>query len=222
MILLRTVVKGNVRSCGHGDSSDDGKSGCDRQVERARSPGQACEAEFCVEGDRIVVDRVGKNRVCADRGLGDRSDGIKQQRLAKAEPAEVLVPAEPANENSGHGRIARQLPGEVFWHLGGMTGAFLETAAIIGVTRELSAAERPKPIGLTINYLRPGRAVDSYANVSIVKQGRRIVAFEARAWQDDANKPIASAFGHFMLRAMRGTDWPEVPLRANPSEQQRS
>lgn len=64
---------------------------------------------------------------------------------------------------------------------------------------------------MTINYLRPGRAVDSYANVSIVKQGRRIVAFEARAWQDDANKPIASAFGHFMLRAMPGTDWPEVP-----------
>jgi uncharacterized protein (TIGR00369 family) len=89
---------------------------------------------------------------------------------------------------------------------GGMTGAFLETAAIVDVTRELGSAAPPKPIGLTINYLRPGRALDSYANVSIVKQGRRIVAFEARAWQDDANKPIASAFGHFMLRAMRGTD----------------
>jgi acyl-coenzyme A thioesterase PaaI-like protein len=94
---------------------------------------------------------------------------------------------------------------------GGMTGAFLETGAIVGVTRELGAAELPKPIGLTINYLRPGRAVDSYADVSIVKQGRRIVAFEARAWQDDPTKPIASAFGHFMLRAMRGTDWPNVP-----------
>ena len=89
---------------------------------------------------------------------------------------------------------------------GGMTGAFLETAAIVGVTRELGAAARPKPIGLTINYLRPGRALDSYANVSIVKQGRRIVAFEARAWQDDREKPIASAFGHFMLRAMAGAE----------------
>jgi uncharacterized protein (TIGR00369 family) len=84
---------------------------------------------------------------------------------------------------------------------GGMTSAFLETAAIVGVTRELGAAAPPKPIGLTINYLRPGRALDSYANVSIVKQGRRIVAFEARSWQDDPDKPIASAFGHFMLRA---------------------
>ena len=82
---------------------------------------------------------------------------------------------------------------------GGVTGAFLETTAIVGVMRELGVSP-PKPIGLTINYLRSGRALDSYANVSIVKQGRRVVAFEAQAWQDDPAKPIASAFGHFMLR----------------------
>ena len=89
---------------------------------------------------------------------------------------------------------------------GGMTGAFLETTAIVGVTRELGAAAPPKPIGLTINYLRSGRALDSFAKVSIVKQGRRIVAFEAQAWQDDPAKPIASAFGHFMLRRTPGSD----------------
>ncbi len=83
---------------------------------------------------------------------------------------------------------------------GGMTGAFLETAAIIGVARELGVSAPPKPIGLTINYLRSGRALDSFARASIVKQGRRVVAFEAQAWQDDPAKPIASAFGHFMLR----------------------
>src|SRR6476646_6584147 len=88
---------------------------------------------------------------------------------------------------------------------GGMTGAFLETTAIIGVTRELGVSP-PKPIGLTINYLRSGRALDSYANVSIVKQGRRVVAFEAQAWQDDPARPIASAFGHFMLRPVPGAD----------------
>ena len=83
---------------------------------------------------------------------------------------------------------------------GGITGAFLETTAIVGVARELGAAATPKPIGLTVNYLRSGRALDSYASVSIVKQGMRVVAFEAKAWQDDPDKPIASAFGHFMLR----------------------
>jgi uncharacterized protein (TIGR00369 family) len=88
---------------------------------------------------------------------------------------------------------------------GGMTGAFLETTAIVGVTRELGVSP-PKPIGLTINYLRSGRALDSYARVSIVKQGRRVVAFEAQAWQDDPSKPIASAFGHFMLRQAPGVE----------------
>ena len=89
---------------------------------------------------------------------------------------------------------------------GGMTGAFLETTAIVGVTRELGASATPKPIGLTVNYLRSGRALDSFASVSIVKQGLRIVAFEAQAWQDDRSKPIATAFGHFMLRRTPGTD----------------
>ena len=87
---------------------------------------------------------------------------------------------------------------------GGMTGAFLETAAIYGVTRELGVSAPPKPIGLTINYLRSGRALDSYAKVSIVKQGRRVVAFEAQAWQDSPTRPIASAYGHFMLRREAG------------------
>src|SRR5665647_1750310 len=89
---------------------------------------------------------------------------------------------------------------------GGMTGAFLETTAIVGVTRELAVSALPKPIGLTINYLRSGRARDSYASASIVKQGRRVVAFETQAWQDDPTKPIASAFGHFMLRQAPGGD----------------
>jgi uncharacterized protein (TIGR00369 family) len=89
---------------------------------------------------------------------------------------------------------------------GGMTGAFLETTAIVGVTRELGGPALPKPIGLTINYLRSGRALDSYARVSIVKQGRRVVAFEAQAWQDDPTRPIASAFGHFMLRKIADAD----------------
>ncbi|CAL76198.1 putative phenylacetic acid degradation-related protein:Thioesterase superfamily [Bradyrhizobium sp. ORS 278] len=88
---------------------------------------------------------------------------------------------------------------------GGMTGAFLETAAIVTVMRELGVPP-PKPIGLTINYLRSGRALDSIASASIVKQGRHVVAFEARAWQDDATKPIATAFGHFMLRQLPGQE----------------
>jgi uncharacterized protein (TIGR00369 family) len=83
---------------------------------------------------------------------------------------------------------------------GGVIGAFLETAAIVGVYREIGLSAAPKPIGLTVNYLRSGRPLDTYARVSIVKQGRRVVAFEAQAYQTDPAEPIASCYGHFMLR----------------------
>jgi acyl-coenzyme A thioesterase PaaI-like protein len=83
---------------------------------------------------------------------------------------------------------------------GGAIGAFLETAAIVGVQREMGLTTVPKPIGLTVNYLRSGRPLDTFARVSIVKQGRRVVAFEAQAYQNDPSEPIASCYGHFMLR----------------------
>ena len=113
----------------------------------------------------------------------------------------------PATTISCHALFAQIIGNPILPAIhGGMTGAFLETTAIFGVTRELGVSAMPKPIGLTINYLRSGRALDSHAKVSIVKQGRRIVAFEAQAWQDDATKPIASAFGHFMLSRTPGID----------------
>lgn len=84
---------------------------------------------------------------------------------------------------------------------GGVLGAFLETAAIVSVHREIGLATAPKPIGLTTNYLRSGRPLDTFAKVSIVKQGRRVVAFEAQAYQRDPAEPIASCYGHFKLRS---------------------
>lgn len=83
---------------------------------------------------------------------------------------------------------------------GGIIGAFLETASMFEIVRNIDRHTSPKPIGLTVNYLRSGRALDCYAKASIVRQGRRVVAFEARAWQDDPDRPIATAYGHFMLR----------------------
>ncbi|PZA10359.1 phenylacetic acid degradation protein [Rhodopseudomonas palustris] len=84
---------------------------------------------------------------------------------------------------------------------GGVIGAFLETAAIVSVRREIGLSAAPKPIGLTVNYLRSGRPLDTFAKVSIVKQGRRVVAFEAQAYQRDPAEPIASCYGHFKLRS---------------------
>lgn len=89
---------------------------------------------------------------------------------------------------------------------GGTIGTFLETTAVFGVGREIGAAALPKMVGLTINYLRSGRPLDTFGAVKIVKQGRRVVAFEVRAWQTDIASPIATAYGHFLLKADHGAD----------------
>ncbi|HAC57112.1 MAG TPA: thioesterase, partial [Rhodobiaceae bacterium] len=58
----------------------------------------------------------------------------------------------------------------------------------------------PKPIGITIDYLRSGRPVDTYGRAVITKQGRRVATVHAEAWQDDRSRLIAAAHGHFLLK----------------------
>jgi uncharacterized protein (TIGR00369 family) len=84
---------------------------------------------------------------------------------------------------------------------GGAIGSFLETAAIAQVIWELGGGRLPKPIDITIDYLRSGRAVDTRARARIAKRGRRVVNVHAELWQDDAEKPVASLRGHFLLAA---------------------
>lgn len=90
---------------------------------------------------------------------------------------------------------------------GGVIGAFLETTAIAQLAFEFAGsgdgrAELPKPIGLTIDYLRSGRPVDTFGRAEITKQGRRVATVRAEAWQDDRSRPIAAAHGHFLLQAV--------------------
>jgi acyl-coenzyme A thioesterase PaaI-like protein len=83
---------------------------------------------------------------------------------------------------------------------GGTIGAFLETTAIAQLAFEIAGDALPKPIGLTIDYLRSGRPVDTYGRAVITKQGRRVATVHAEAWQDDRSRPIAAAHGHFLLK----------------------
>jgi len=84
---------------------------------------------------------------------------------------------------------------------GGVIGSLLETAAIVQVLWEARATRLPKPVDITIDYLRSGRPVDSFAQARIAKLGRRVVNVHAEMWQDDENKPIAALRGHFLLAA---------------------
>lgn len=83
---------------------------------------------------------------------------------------------------------------------GGAIGAFLETAAIVEVLRISPAGGAlPKPVDLTIAYLRSARAVDTLARTIVTKHGRRVVNVRVEAWQDDPARPIATAQGHFLV-----------------------
>lgn len=97
------------------------------------------------------------------------------------------------------------------WHLignpvlpalhGGVIGSLLETAAIAQVIFEMRTPQVPRPVDITIDYLRSGRAVDSFARARIAKQGRRVINVHAEMWQEDETKPIAALRGHMLIDA---------------------
>tara|TARA_R110000824_G_scaffold118960_15_gene272413 strand:- start:107942 stop:108376 length:435 start_codon:yes stop_codon:yes gene_type:complete len=83
---------------------------------------------------------------------------------------------------------------------GGAIGAFLEMTAIIQLAFETGITAVPKPIGLTIDYLRSGKPADLYGRAHITKHGRRVATVQAEAWQEDRSRPIAATHGHFLLK----------------------
>jgi acyl-coenzyme A thioesterase PaaI-like protein len=100
---------------------------------------------------------------------------------------------------------------------GGVTGAFLEITAIVQLawdnvwavmeSGEAGAARiaagdfppMPKTVDVTIDYLRSGKPRDAYARALVTKRGRRVANVRVEAWQDERDKPIALAHGHFLL-----------------------
>jgi acyl-coenzyme A thioesterase PaaI-like protein len=82
---------------------------------------------------------------------------------------------------------------------GGVIGAFLEMAAIFQLVREGEGDRLPKPINLTVEYLRSAGPRDSYARATITKHGRRVANVRVQAWQDDPDRPVAVAHGHFLM-----------------------
>lgn len=100
---------------------------------------------------------------------------------------------------------------------GGAIGAFLELTATLELmwsvvwdimeeggpgaeAIETGAFPRwPKVINITVDYLRSGLPRDAYARARIVRRGRRYATVRVEAWQDDREKPFASATAHFLM-----------------------
>lgn len=81
---------------------------------------------------------------------------------------------------------------------GGVVGAFMEMTALAQLGL-LSGGRMPKTIDVTIDYLRPGRALTTYARADVKKAGRRIASVHVEAWQNERASPVAVLRGHFMM-----------------------
>ncbi|MBL8556993.1 MAG: PaaI family thioesterase [Phenylobacterium sp.] len=83
---------------------------------------------------------------------------------------------------------------------GGVIGAFMELTALAQLALADPGRRVPKTIDITVEYLRSGRAQDTYARAILRKVGRRVANVQVEAWQDSRAQPIAGLTGHFLMR----------------------
>ena len=89
-----------------------------------------------------------------------------------------------------------------FLHGGAISG-LLEMAAVAAISHALSEKgddARFKQVNVTVDFMRGGMPQLSYAVGTITRMGRTMANVEARAWQDDPEKPMAMAHLHYLLR----------------------
>jgi uncharacterized protein (TIGR00369 family) len=82
---------------------------------------------------------------------------------------------------------------------GGVLGAFMEMTALAQLSILQGLSRQPKPIDISVEYLRSARGLTTYARADIRKIGRRIANVHVEAWQDTRATPIALLRGHFLL-----------------------
>jgi acyl-coenzyme A thioesterase PaaI-like protein len=105
---------------------------------------------------------------------------------------------------------------------GGVTSAFMEVAAIIGLSWSILWEEMesgqfdpcgldpdhlpvlPKTIDFTVDYLRTGLPRDAYARARVNRSGRRYASVHVEAWQDNRARIFAQATGHFLMSGRDG------------------
>jgi uncharacterized protein (TIGR00369 family) len=92
-----------------------------------------------------------------------------------------------------------------FLHGGAISG-LLEMAAVAAIHHALHAQGNDssiKQVNVTIDFMRGGLEQMTYAVGEVTRLGRTMANVEARAWQDDRDKPIAMGYMHYLIRAKR-------------------
>ncbi len=83
---------------------------------------------------------------------------------------------------------------------GGVIAGFMEMSASLHILLTQNTTTVPKVVNFAIDYLRPGRLQESYAECQVIRQGKKIINVSITAWQDYRDKPIATARVHLLLR----------------------
>lgn len=86
---------------------------------------------------------------------------------------------------------------------GGGIGSLLESTAIFIVLWRLDVLSVPKTITSSVDYLRPGKLLDTYATGRITKHGRRVVNVQVEAWQEDRARLIATGNVHCLVNSAK-------------------
>jgi uncharacterized protein (TIGR00369 family) len=87
-----------------------------------------------------------------------------------------------------------------FLHGGAITG-LVENAAWFMLRDALGREGGPvfKPITITVDFLRGGKTIETYAAAKIIRLGRRLAVVEAWGWQENEASPIVRADLKFLI-----------------------
>ena len=117
-----------------------------------------------------------------------RTLGLTEEPQADGPPLLVMPFADPVLGRPG------------FLHGGAITG-LLEIAAIVALRHALAdeGGGRIKPVGVTVDFMRGGRDKPTRAKGRVTRMGARVANVEATAWQDEPDRPIASARMNYLI-----------------------
>ena len=82
---------------------------------------------------------------------------------------------------------------------GGAVGAFLEIVASASLLVAQPLARLPRPIDISVDYLRPARDADVYARAIVARSGSRVANVRVEGWQGRKGAPVATLHGHFLI-----------------------
>jgi uncharacterized protein (TIGR00369 family) len=102
--------------------------------------------------------------------------------------------------------FANRVQGRPGFLHGGAISGMLEIAAIAAIHQALRAKgsdSNIKQVNVTVDFMRGGLNQMTFAVGEVTRLGRTMANVEARAWQENRDKPIAMGYMHYLIKAKR-------------------